>query len=123
IWFTCSYQCLLHPKVAGIISEEMKKKSIAVLDDGHNIDSVWNRLRNYTTPQNFSISHPLPMKFQIGELTIYFSHANIYSEQYSYMVELKRALDAKWHYLLEMPTGTGKTITLLSLITSRPGKA
>lgn len=34
------------------------------------------------------------------------------------MVELKRALDAKGHCLLEMPTGTGKTITLLSLITS-----
>ena len=34
------------------------------------------------------------------------------------MVELKRALDAKGHCLLEMPTGTGKTIALLSLITS-----
>lgn len=34
------------------------------------------------------------------------------------MLELKRALDAKGHCLLEMPTGTGKTITLLSLITS-----
>lgn len=34
------------------------------------------------------------------------------------MVELKRALDAKGHCLLEMPTGTGKTITLLSLISS-----
>ncbi|PRW60183.1 DNA repair helicase UVH6 [Chlorella sorokiniana] len=34
------------------------------------------------------------------------------------MLELKHALDAKGHCLLEMPTGTGKTITLLSLITS-----
>ncbi|GLC50205.1 hypothetical protein PLESTB_000354000 [Pleodorina starrii] len=34
------------------------------------------------------------------------------------MLELKRALDARGHCLLEMPTGTGKTITLLSLITS-----
>ncbi|KAL7172353.1 hypothetical protein ACSBR2_031944 [Camellia fascicularis] len=36
------------------------------------------------------------------------------------MVELKRSLDAKGHCLLEMPTGTGtgKTIALLSLITS-----
>ncbi|KAF8064487.1 hypothetical protein HT031_003286 [Scenedesmus sp. PABB004] len=34
------------------------------------------------------------------------------------MLELKRALDAHGHCLLEMPTGTGKTITLLSLITS-----
>ncbi|KZC07639.1 TFIIH basal transcription factor complex helicase XPD subunit [Dufourea novaeangliae] len=32
------------------------------------------------------------------------------------MLELKRGLDAKGHCLLEMPSGTGKTITLLSLI-------
>lgn len=32
------------------------------------------------------------------------------------MIELKRALDAKGHCLLEMPSGTGKTATLLSLI-------
>ncbi|CAK1581300.1 unnamed protein product [Parnassius mnemosyne] len=32
------------------------------------------------------------------------------------MLELKRALDAKGHGLLEMPSGTGKTISLLSLI-------
>ena len=34
------------------------------------------------------------------------------------MLELKRSLDARGHSMLEMPTGTGKTITLLSLITS-----
>lgn len=32
------------------------------------------------------------------------------------MLELKRSLDAKGHCLLEMPSGTGKTATLLSLI-------
>uniref|UniRef100_A0A672HGI2 General transcription and DNA repair factor IIH helicase subunit XPD n=1 Tax=Salarias fasciatus TaxID=181472 RepID=A0A672HGI2_SALFA len=37
-------------------------------------------------------------------------------EQYSYMLELKRTLDAKGHGVLEMPSGTGKTISLLSLI-------
>ncbi|XP_021743127.1 DNA repair helicase XPD-like [Chenopodium quinoa] len=58
------------------------------------------------------------MKFQIEDITVYFPYDNIYPEQYSYMVELKRALDAKGHCLLEMPTGTGKTIALLSLITS-----
>uniref|UniRef100_A0A803MRY3 DNA 5'-3' helicase n=1 Tax=Chenopodium quinoa TaxID=63459 RepID=A0A803MRY3_CHEQI len=60
------------------------------------------------------------MKFQIEDITVYFPYDNIYPEQYSYMVELKRALDAKGHCLLEMPTGTGKTIALLSLITSFP---
>lgn len=58
------------------------------------------------------------MKFMIDDLMVYFPYEFIYPEQYQYMVELKRALDAKGHCLLEMPTGTGKTITLLSLITS-----
>ncbi|KAJ6391980.1 hypothetical protein OIU77_025859 [Salix suchowensis] len=58
------------------------------------------------------------MKFQIEDVTVCFPYDHIYPEQYSYMVELKRALDAKGHCLLEMPTGTGKTIALLSLITS-----
>ncbi|CAI5461324.1 unnamed protein product [Closterium sp. Yama58-4] len=58
------------------------------------------------------------MKFRIEDLDVYFPYEYIYPEQYEYMVELKRTLDAKGHCLLEMPTGTGKTITLLSLITS-----
>lgn len=32
------------------------------------------------------------------------------------MLELKRSLDAAGHALLEMPSGTGKTVSLLSLI-------
>ena len=87
------------------------------------------------------------MKFQLEGLTVYFPYEYIYPEQYQYMLELKHSLDAKGHCLLEvitsdaylffiliffknrkaltlilralqMPTGTGKTITLLSLITS-----
>ncbi|KAK4273124.1 hypothetical protein QN277_021585 [Acacia crassicarpa] len=58
------------------------------------------------------------MKFSIEDVTVYFPYDNIYPEQYAYMLELKRALDARGHCLLEMPTGTGKTIALLSLITS-----
>eukprot|EP00884_Botryococcus_braunii_P019385 jgi/Botrbrau1/612/Bobra.0161s0008.1 len=58
------------------------------------------------------------MKFNLEGLTVHFPYEYIYPEQYQYMLELKRALDAKGHCLLEMPTGTGKTITLLSLITS-----
>nr|TKW01290.1 LOW QUALITY PROTEIN: hypothetical protein SEVIR_8G170100v2 [Setaria viridis] len=38
--------------------------------------------------------------------------------QHAYMGELKRAIDARGHALLEVPTGTGKTATLISLITS-----
>lgn len=58
------------------------------------------------------------MKFKIEDITVYFPYEFIYPEQHQYMLELKRALDARGHCLLEMPTGTGKTITLLSLITS-----
>nr|WCZ58753.1 general transcription and DNA repair factor IIH [Seculamonas ecuadoriensis] len=58
------------------------------------------------------------MKFDLEGLTVYFPYDYIYPEQYNYMLELKRALDAKGHCLLEMPSGTGKTVSLLSLITS-----
>eukprot|EP00833_Pecoramyces_ruminatium_P014853 jgi/Orpsp1_1/1188885/evm.model.d7180000067948.1 len=50
------------------------------------------------------------------DLPVYFPYDYIYPEQYSYMKDLKKSLDAKGHCLLEMPSGTGKTITLLSLI-------
>ncbi len=47
---------------------------------------------------------------------MYFPYDYIYPEQYAYMCQLKQILDAKGHGLLEMPSGTGKTITLLSFI-------
>ncbi|XP_022909302.1 general transcription and DNA repair factor IIH helicase subunit XPD [Onthophagus taurus] len=56
------------------------------------------------------------MKLSVDDLIVYFPYDYIYPEQYAYMCELKRALDAKGHCLLEMPSGTGKTVTLLSLI-------
>jgi len=58
------------------------------------------------------------MIFQVEELEVHFPFPRIYPEQYAYMLELKRSLDARGHSMFEMPTGTGKTITLLSLITS-----
>ncbi|MED6269645.1 General transcription and DNA repair factor IIH helicase subunit XPD [Characodon lateralis] len=56
------------------------------------------------------------MKLNMEGLLVYFPYDYIYPEQYSYMLELKRTLDAKGHGVLEMPSGTGKTISLLSLI-------
>ena len=41
------------------------------------------------------------MKFQLEDLTVFFPYEFIYPEQYKYMLELKRALDAKGHCLLE----------------------
>jgi DNA excision repair protein ERCC-2 len=58
------------------------------------------------------------VRFDIDGLTIYFPYDYIYPEQYAYMIDLKHILDAKGHGLLEMPSGTGKTITLLSFILS-----
>mmetsp|Transcript_21455 Transcript_21455/g.46613 ORF Transcript_21455/g.46613 Transcript_21455/m.46613 type:complete len:871 (-) Transcript_21455:228-2840(-) len=58
------------------------------------------------------------MKFNLDGLPVYFPYDRIYLEQYEYMRALKQTLDAGGHCLLEMPTGTGKTVCLLSLITS-----
>ncbi|KAI9610228.1 hypothetical protein KEM48_002661 [Puccinia striiformis f. sp. tritici PST-130] len=56
------------------------------------------------------------MIFSIDDLEILFSYDKIYPEQYAYMCDLKRTLDLGGHCVLEMPSGTGKTISLLSLI-------
>eukprot|EP01134_Creolimax_fragrantissima_P004010 CFRG4010T1 len=55
------------------------------------------------------------MKIDVDGLPVYFPYDFIYPEQYEYMLEFKRALDARGHAVLEMPSGTGKTITILSL--------
>ncbi|EFQ98581.1 DNA repair helicase RAD3 [Nannizzia gypsea CBS 118893] len=56
------------------------------------------------------------MEFLIDDLPILFPYPRIYPEQYAYMCDLKKVLDAGGHCVLEMPSGTGKTITLLALI-------
>ncbi|CAM9956964.1 unnamed protein product [Ectocarpus sp. 6 AP-2014] len=58
------------------------------------------------------------MRLDLDGLDVFFPYDFMYPEQYDYMLELKRSLDAKGHCLLEMPTGTGKTVCLISLITS-----
>nr|XP_027200231.1 general transcription and DNA repair factor IIH helicase subunit XPD-like [Dermatophagoides pteronyssinus] len=56
------------------------------------------------------------MRIKIDGLDVYFPYNYIYPEQYAYMCHLKKCLDAKGHGVLEMPSGTGKTTSLLSLI-------
>ncbi|CCJ29560.1 unnamed protein product [Pneumocystis jirovecii] len=58
------------------------------------------------------------MKFFIDDLPVLFPYPRIYPEQYAYMCHLKKTLDAGGHCVLEMPSGTGKTVSLLSLIIS-----
>ncbi|KAM4751729.1 LOW QUALITY PROTEIN: general transcription and DNA repair factor IIH helicase subunit XPD, partial [Cyanocitta cristata] len=55
-------------------------------------------------------------RLNVDGLLVLFPYEFIYPEQFSYMLELKRTLDAKGHGVLEMPSGTGKTVSLLSLI-------
>ncbi|CAI5733022.1 unnamed protein product [Hyaloperonospora brassicae] len=56
------------------------------------------------------------MKIDIEGLEVVFPYERMYPEQLQYMRELKRALDAHGHCMLEMPTGTGKTVSLLALV-------
>lgn len=42
------------------------------------------------------------MRFVIEGLTVFFPYDYVYPEQFQYMVELKHALDAKGHCLLEV---------------------
>lgn len=58
------------------------------------------------------------MKLKIEDLPVFFPFKGVYPEQVEYMRELKRTLDSPGHSILEMPTGTGKTVCLLSLIVS-----
>lgn len=55
------------------------------------------------------------MKFFIDDLPVLFPYPKIYPEQYQYMCDIKRTLDAGGNSILEMPSGTGKTVSLLSL--------
>ncbi|KAH7648064.1 DNA repair -related [Cryptosporidium bovis] len=57
-------------------------------------------------------------RFFVEEMEVFFPYENVYPEQVEYMKYLKKILDAHSHGVLEMPTGTGKTVTLLSFITS-----
>ena len=56
------------------------------------------------------------MKFFVEDVKVVFPYDYIYPEQLEYMTELKRGLDKRGHIVLEMPSGTGKTISLLSLL-------
>lgn len=56
--------------------------------------------------------------FYLDGLKVFFPYDYVYPEQYAYMKYLKKTLDSEGHCVLEMPTGTGKTVAIFSLITS-----
>jgi DNA excision repair protein ERCC-2 len=55
------------------------------------------------------------MKFYIDDLPVLFPYPRIYPEQYAYMSDIKKTLDVGGNSILEMPSGTGKTVSLLAL--------
>lgn len=58
------------------------------------------------------------VRFDLDGLEVFFPYDFVYPEQYAYMRQLKASLEAKGHSVLEMPTGTGKTVAIFSLVTS-----
>ncbi|CDR97797.1 DNA excision repair helicase, putative [Babesia bigemina] len=58
------------------------------------------------------------VRFWVDGIEVFFPYPQIYPEQLAYLRSLKSTLDAQGHAVLEMPTGTGKTVALFSLITS-----
>ena len=51
-------------------------------------------------------------------MNVSFPYNAVYPGQFEYMSELKNLLETEGHAILEMPTGTGKTVCLLSSIVS-----
>ena len=56
------------------------------------------------------------MHLDIDGINVIFPFDYIYPEQIAYMRELKYSLDNGGHGLIEMPCGTGKTVTILSFL-------
>ena len=84
-----------------------------------DIVSIYNEVRIGRWVGGVALAFRLSlMRWRPIGLDVFFPYDYLYAEQFDYMLELKRPLDAKGHCLLEMPTGTGKTVCLISLITS-----
>lgn len=58
------------------------------------------------------------MKIQIEDIPIYFPYEKIYPEQLKYIKSLLKSIQSPGHILIEMPSGTGKTVALLSCTVS-----
>ncbi|KAI5171010.1 DNA excision repair protein ERCC-2 [Nematocida sp. LUAm3] len=58
------------------------------------------------------------MIIRLGEIELFFPKKKIYPEQLQYIKELMEVVQGKGHCLIEMPTGTGKTICILSFLMS-----
>lgn len=89
-----------------------------ILRHRHRQHTHANIATSSTPGNNQHAPAPTTMRFDLDGLDVFFPYDRIYLEQHQYMRALKQTLDGGGHCLLEMPTGTGKTVCLLSLITS-----
>jgi superfamily II DNA or RNA helicase len=64
----------------------------------------------------FALLIKITMIININGIKIYFPYKYIYPEQYEYIKEVINSLSTPGHILIEMPSGTGKTVALLSVI-------
>lgn len=55
------------------------------------------------------------MIIDVEDLAVQFPYTEPYPEQLQYMKSFKHALDSGGHAVIEMPSGTGKTVSILSL--------
>lgn len=58
------------------------------------------------------------MIIKMGSIEVFFPKDKIYPEQMQYIKEMYEVVQEKGHCLIEMPTGTGKTIAILSFLVS-----
>lgn len=58
------------------------------------------------------------MILKLGGIEVFFPMPKVYPEQLQYMKEMFEIVQGRGHCLIEMPTGTGKTVTLLSFLVS-----
>ena len=58
------------------------------------------------------------MVFKVDGMEVVWPYRYVYPEQYEYMVDLKKTLDVGGAGYLQMPSGTGKTATILSFLLS-----
>ncbi|KRX94010.1 TFIIH basal transcription factor complex helicase XPD subunit, partial [Trichinella pseudospiralis] len=82
------------------------------------LKEVLSEIACYNTqhPNRYTWELKPEYRIDVDGLSVIFPYEFIYPEQFYYMLQLKRTLDARGHCLLEMPSGTGKTASLLSLV-------
>ncbi|CDJ36075.1 protein arginine n-methyltransferase, putative [Eimeria mitis] len=73
---------------------------------------------NSSSSSNNNSSSSKMVVFDLEGVRVYFPYDFIYPEQFAYIRAVKRTVQMQGHAVLEMPTGTGKTAAMMSILTS-----